>query len=289
MITIPGIYEMTNEEYHSDPCATPSLSAGMINQMLLAPKKCWHASKRLNPNWEEPAGHEKFTIGTVMHIVHLEPHMLAEKVIVVDAADWRSKEAKAVRIDAARNGMTAILKHQMEAVHDARAAFQANGFVSAAFKNGKTEQSMFWLHPTLKIWCRARPDFLHDEIRHLCDHKATADANPEKFGKHAYDLGYHRRAAWYLEGTQQVFGKRPDHYWFVSQEIKAPYLTAVAELDESALEAGRLENDRAARLFVRCMEKNDWYGYRHKDQPERDLAFKVGLPNWAYIQIDGRL
>jgi hypothetical protein len=289
MITKPGCYDMPEEEYHSDPCETPSLSAGMINQMLIAPKKCWHASKRLNPDWEDPGDDGKFTIGKVMHVIHLEPHLLAEKVLVVDAPDWRSKEAKAAHLDAKKNGMTAILKHQMEAVHEARAAFQANEFVANAFKNGKREQSLFWLHPTLRIWCRARPDFLHDAITHLCDHKATADANPEKFGKHAYDLGYYRRAAFYMEGATQVFGKRPDHYWFVSQETKPPYLTAVVELDESALEAGRLENEHAAKLFVRCLEKNDWYGYRHKDQIDKDLAFKVGLPNWSYMQIDGRL
>jgi len=251
--------------------------------------KCWHASSRLNPNWEEPAGVEKFTIGTVTHIVHLEPERLKDKVMVVDAPDWRSKAAKEARSDAKSLGITAILKHQMDAVYEARASFQSNKFVSAAFQNGKTEQSLFWLHPTLKIWCRARPDFIADARTHMCDHKATADANPEKFGKHAYDLGYHRRAAWYLEGAREIFGKDFAHYWFVNQEVKAPYLPSVCELDMSALEAGRLENEHAARIFVRCLEKNDWYGYRHKDATDRDLAFQCALPPWAYQQIDGRL
>jgi PDDEXK-like uncharacterized protein DUF3799 len=288
VITSPGCYEMTQEEYHKDPCETPSLSAGMINDILEAPKKCWHASRRLNPYWEEPAGAERFTIGSVTHIIHLEPHLLKEKVLVVNAADWRTKDAKTARDDAKKNGMVAILAHHMDAIHEARAAFAANKFVASAFENGKTEQSLFWLHPTLKIWCRARPDFISNTHTHLCDHKATADANPEKFGKHAYDLGYHRRAAWYIEGAEIVFGKKFAHYWFVNQETKAPYLTSVVELDESALEAGRVENERAARLFTRCLERDDWFGYRHPDQQDKDLAFKVGLPNWAYIQIDQR-
>jgi hypothetical protein len=261
----------------------------MINQILLAPKKCWHASSRLNPDWEEPDDDGKFTIGTVTHIIHLESHLLAEKVVVVDADSWRSKEAKDTRADAKANGMTAILKHQMDAIHEARAAFQENSFVKAAFENGKTEQSLFWLHPTLKIWCRARPDFISNALTHMNDHKATADANPEGFGRHADNMKYYRRAAWYLEGAEIVFGKPFDHYWFVNQETKAPYLTSVVELDESALEAGRLENERAARIFVRCLEKNDWPGYRHVAVPDRDIAFKVGLPNYSYIKIDERL
>lgn len=289
IIDRPGCYDIPEEEYHRDPCPTPSLSAGMIDLMLQAPKKCWYASSRLNPNWQAPEDEAKFSIGKVTHIIHLEPAKLKEKVLIVDAADWRTKDAKAARADAQKNGMTAILAHQMEAIHEARAAFQANEFVSNAFKNGQAEQSLFWLHPTLRIWCRARPDFISDARTHLCDHKATADANPENFGRHAFQMNYHRRAAWYLQGAREVFGVDFQHYWFTNQETKPPYLMSVVELDMSALEAGRLENERAARLFAKCLERNDWYGYRHKDQPDRDLAFQVGLPNWAYMQIDGRI
>lgn len=287
-ITEPGCYDLPEDEYHRDPCPTPSLSAGMIDLMLQAPKKCWHASSRLNPNWQEPEDEAKFSIGKVTHVVHLEPNQFDQKVLVVDAADWRSKEAKAARLDARKSGMTAILKHQMQAIREAREAFMANEFTRSAWSNGKTEQSLFWLHPTLRIWQRARPDFISNALTHLSDHKATADANPENFGRHAYQMRYYRRAAHYLDGAEMVFGKRPDHYWFISQETKPPYLTAVTELDESALEAGRIENEKAARMFVRCLERNDWPGYRHPDQPDRDLAFKTGLPNWAYIAIDQR-
>lgn len=288
IITKPGIYDMPEEEYHADPCPQPSLSAGMINQILVAPAKCFYDSKRLNPDYEEPDADDKFSLGTAMHIVHLEPERLHERIVVVDAADWRKKEAKEARDAAKIVGKTAILRWRMDEVHAARKAFLANAFVRHAFANGKTEQSLFWLHPTLKIWCRARPDFLADSLAHLCDHKATTDASPERFGKHAFDLGYHRRAAWYIEGCEAVFGRRPTHYWFVNQETKPPYLPAVVELDESALEAGRIENERAARIFARCLERNDWPGYRHRDQPDKDIAFKVGLPTWAYMQIDQR-
>jgi hypothetical protein len=289
MITSPGCYDLPEEEYHRDPCPTPSLSAGMIDHMLIAPKKCWYASSRLNPNWKAPDDDAKFSIGTVTHIIHLEPELFDKKVLVVDAADWRTKDAKAARVDAKANGMTAVLRHQMDAINEARAAFYANDFTCHAWANGKAEQSLFWLHATLRIWCRARPDFISNAFTHLNDHKATADANPEAFGRHAATMKYYRRAAWYLEGAEIVFGKRFDHYWFINQEMKAPYLTSVIELDESALEAGRLENERAARMFVRCLEREEWPGYRHPDQPDKDLAFKSGLPNYAYTTIDQRL
>lgn len=289
LITEPGIYDMPAETYHGDPCPEPSLSAGMINDLLSAPAKCRERSKRLNPDWEEEDGQERFTIGNVSHVIFLEPHLFDEKVVVCDFDDWRKKEAKAQRDDVRADGKTAILSKHMNKVLAARAAFLAHGFTSGAFDGGKFEQSLFWRHPEYGFWCRARPDFISDALTHMNDYKATANADPAQFGKHAFELGYYRRAAWYIEGFVSVFGKMPDHYWFCNQEVKRPYLVSVVELDRQALEDGQAENDYAASIFARCLETGDWYGYRHPDSLDRDRAFRVGLPPYATAKIDERL
>jgi hypothetical protein len=287
-ITVPGMYDIDSDVYHADPCETPSLSAGMATDLLSAPAKCFTNSQRLNPDYEPRADDDKFTIGTVSHVMFLEPHIFAEKVAVIDADDWRTKEAKLRRDTARFEGRTPILAKNMMKITAARKAFYANEFTAKAFQGGKFEQSMFWKHPTYGFWCRARPDFIHDSGIHMNDYKATANADPAHFGKHAYSMAYHRRAAWYLEGAKVLFGKTPAHYWFVPQEIKAPYLTSVVELDHNSIEAGQQENDRAAKIFARCLETDKWPGYRHANAPDRDLAFQVGIPNYAYIQIDER-
>lgn len=296
-ITAPGVYALSSEDYHADPAPEPSLSAGMINELLVAPAKCWENSRRLNPDWEEPEKPEKFSIGSVAHIMHLEPHLFEERVAIVQGKTkdgklsdgYATQDAKDQRDAALAAGKTPILAKHMTKVLAARAKFQAHGFTSKAFVGGKFEQSMFWRHPLYGFWCRARPDFIHDTIAHLNDYKATANADPTQFGRHAYNMGYHRRAAWYLEGAEILFGKRPDHYWFCNQETKAPYLTAVVELDWQALEDGKAENDHAAGIFYRCMESGDWYGYRHSDALDRDRAFQIPLPPYASAQIDERL
>jgi hypothetical protein len=278
----PGIYQMDAAAYHADPCPTPSLSAGMINHMLTAPALCRFNSSRLNPDYVQPEDDGKFTIGSVSHVMFLEPEQAEASVVIVDADDWRTKDAKAARKDAADQGKTAILTRQWEQVLAARASFVSDPFIAAAFTNGKPELSMFWKHPS-GIWCRARPDWIPDSGAYLCDYKTTANANPENFGRHAYNLGYHRRAAWYLDGYATINGKEPAHYWFVNQEPKPPFLTSVTELDMHAIEAGRQENERAVRLFAKCLEADHWPGYSDT------RAVRVGLPNYAYMQIDGRL
>lgn len=287
-ITQPGIYDLTSDVYHADPAETPSLSAGMITDLLLAPAKCRENSRRLNPDYEEPEDDGKFTIGTVSHVIFLEPHLFDEKVVVVDHPDWRTGAAKGARIAAKATGRTAILSKHMDKVHAARAAFMAHPLAKHAFTGGKFEQSLFWKHPQYGFWCRCRPDFLADAMTHVNDYKATTNADPAAFGKHAYNMGYHRRAAWYLEGVQAITGTRPAHYWFTPQETKAPYLPAVVELTMTAIEAGQMENDIAAGIFDRCLRTGDWYGYRHKSAPDRDLAFQADIPSWAYQSIDAR-
>lgn len=289
-ITEPGIYDMPSDEYHADPTPEPSLSAGMINQLLVAPAKCYEASRRLNQNYEEPDGQEKFTIGTVSHVIFLEPHQFEERVIVVEYDDWRKEVAKLTRARAREIGKTAILAKHMDQVRAAREKFLANPFVAQAFDGGAVEQSLFWRHPIFGFWCRARPDFIKQPVvTHMNDYKATDNANPEQFGRHAYGLGYHRRAAWYLEGAQVLFGERPAHYWFCNQETKPPYLTSVVELDWAALEAGQAENDHAAGIFAHCLHTGDWYGYRERGHLNADRAFRVSLPNYALFEIDARL
>lgn len=288
-ITLPGIYDMPSDDYHVDPTPTASLSAGMINDILIAPAKCYENSRRLNPDWEEPEDTGKFTIGSVSHVLHLEEHEMKRKVVVCEYDDWRKNEAKAKRDDAQKNGQVAILSKNMEKVYEARDAFHSHPFAREAFTHGDREQSMFWKHPIYGFWCRSRPDFVASSRSHLCDLKVTANAEPSNFGRHAYNLGYYRRAAWYLEGCEAITGIRPAHYWFVNQEPKAPYLISVCELDHIALEAGKDENDLAAGIFANCMETGDWYGYRDRDHPDKDRAFRESMPPYAYMQIDRRL
>ena len=288
VIVAPGIYDMPAHRYHADPADTPSLSAGMITDLLCAPAKCRENSQRLNPAWEPPEGPDRFTLGTVSHILFLEQHLFNARVRVIDAPDWRTAAAKERRDDALAKGQVPILDKNAAQVWAARAAFQAHRFINQAFTGGQFEQSLFWRHPRYGFWCRARPDFLADSFRHVCDYKATGDANPQSFGRHAYQLGYHRRAAWYLDGVNALAGVLPQHYWFVNQEMKPPYLASVVELDDAAIEAGRLENDRACVLFDHCLQTADWFGYRHGSDISRDLAFRIGLPPWAHMQIEER-
>ncbi len=71
-VTVPGIYQMTKDEYMADPCPEPSLSHSLAVKMLQeSPLHAWSSSRRLNPNWKERRT-EEMNHGQALHSLFLE-------------------------------------------------------------------------------------------------------------------------------------------------------------------------------------------------------------------------
>ena len=67
MIDRPGIYELSAEEYHADPCPTPSLSSSIARTLLASsPHHAWWEHPRFNPGRVREED-EKFDLGTAAH------------------------------------------------------------------------------------------------------------------------------------------------------------------------------------------------------------------------------
>src|SRR3990167_10985225 len=109
-----GIHTIPLADYIADPAPSPSLSSGIARAILEeSPLHAFHKHPRLNPHYLQD--HKTaFDLGTVAHAVLLEGSY--KKIAVVNAVDWRTKEAKETRDEARANGMTPILVEQMTEV-----------------------------------------------------------------------------------------------------------------------------------------------------------------------------
>lgn len=291
-ITEPGVYDIPADAYHADAAPLPSLSAGGIKVLRAeCPRIFWEQNRRLNPA-ARPVASDTFDIGTAAHLVYLEPGAIAGAVVEVDAADWRTKAAREAKAEARAAGKVPLLPKDAELLSDMRAEFFANPVAVGAFRGGRAEQSMFWRDRAAGVWCRARPDYMPDNHAYVVDYKTSTTANPRDLSRIAYDQGWHQRAAWYLDGVAAVTGVAPEEYWFVVQSKKPPHLVSVVKLDTFAIDAGRQECRAALDAFARCLaggtDKKHWPGYRRPDAQGRDAAFVIGLPAWAYMQIQDR-
>lgn len=256
MITEPGIYPNIPEDvYHADTDLAAylgrSLSVSGAKRILDLPAK--FAYERDNGRPPKAA----FDFGHAAHKLLLG---VGNELEVVDAEDWRSKDARDQRDQARVNGKVPILQADFERAMDLVKATLAHPLAGAILSEGEPEQSMYWIDNATGITCRARADWLRDNA--VVDVKTCADASPEGFAKACANFRYNMQADWYSEGVQVVTGedeRRP--FIFIAIEKEPPHLVAVYQLDESALALGAQDNHDARRAYAEHESAGEWPGY----------------------------
>ena len=234
-----------------------------------------------------PEAKTDFDIGVAAHLAVLEPERQAESIVLIEAGDYRTTKAREARDAARATGRVPLLPYQFDIVHAIAGSIRAHPIAAEAFRGGEGEATLVWSDPGTGVPCKARPDYLPAHGRWIVDLKTAASANPRSWRDQAYRLGYHARAAWYLDGAEAVLGQFPDEYWFVIVEKEPPYLVSVVSFDNDALAWGRTANHKACERFAVSAAANDWPGYREPGQ-NHDRAFRLGLPAWAIYQLQDR-
>ena len=107
---IAGIHTISAEEYHADPCESPSLSSSLASALLnQSPRHAWMQHPELNPDYR-PEENSRFDLGSAAHALLLEGNQA--KIAIIEADDWRTKKAKEERDTARENGLLPVLaKH----------------------------------------------------------------------------------------------------------------------------------------------------------------------------------
>lgn len=283
-MTAPPVarFEMPAPDYHA--MRRLSASGAWVLAEDCPAKFLWQSP--WNPLYQRDDTPE-FDIGTAVHLALLEPARLAQASVLIDAANYRTAKAQEARNAAREAGIVPLLPYQAEIVGQITGAIKGHPVAAEAFTAGDPEVTLTWRDAGTDVPCKARIDWLPHERRWLVDLKTAASANPRKWRDQAYRLGYHARAAWYLDGAEAVLGRRPEEYWFVVVEKEPPWLVSVIALDETAIEFGRMVNRRACDLFARAMASGDWPGYREPGI-RHDRAFRLSLPPWAIWQLQDR-
>lgn len=125
-------------------------------------------------------------------------------------------------------------------------AFRESSAARNLFPGAFCEASLFWDHDG--IACKARPDMLAQT--HVADLKTTRSL--ANFENDALGYGYHRQAAWYLDGIDRVMGIKSERFLLVALEKAAPYKIEVFELTLGQLRAARQQNALHLELFKRA-------------------------------------
>ena len=263
--------------YLADPAPEPSLSRGGIVQLINGPPaKAWWNHPRLNPDYEQEEGEEKFDIGTAAHSLFLQGIDRAE---VIEADSWRTKDAKEKRETARSSGRIPFLPHQYEEVLSMVTAAQCAAGPHFVVSEGDAELTYIWEENG--TFFRIRPDWINKSRTEIWDYKTTGkSADPEEFAKSVIGYGYDVQEALYKRGVSKVCGTRPN-FTFMVQEIFPPYLCSFIELDLQFQDMGESKVRTGTKIWRECMASGKWPGYS-------DRIYTVEAPAWGLASWEMR-
>lgn len=266
MINEPGIYKISAEEYHADPCEKPSLSRSTIKQILAdCPARVWWNNPRLNPAFVDDDGGGKFDVGEAAHSLFLEG---VDKICIVDEKDWKKKSAQEERGLARLQGVVPLLPHQTEnvlamvaAAHKALATWEEFS-IKNLHTQGESELSYIWEEKG--TWCRVRPDWISKNRKLIIDYKTTGmSANPAEWARQVVNMGYDIQHSFYRRGVKAIEGEAPQ-FRFMVQEVKAPYLCSFIGLPPEFAAMGKEKTEYGIYLWNQCLATGIWEGYPTK-------------------------
>jgi hypothetical protein len=224
---------------------------------------------------------DEFDVG---HAAHNAVLGVGPELVVVDAADWRTKAAKEARELARAAGKVPVLPATAAKVADMARALRQHPVASRLLhvKTGEPEVSLFWHDAEHGVDRRGRVDFLRAADKSgrliLVDYKTTTDASPAALERAVINFGYHQQAPWYRDLVIGLGLAKSAPFLFVFQEVAPPYLVHVVELEPDLLAMGDDRNRQALRLFADCTERGVWPGYNDGG------ISHVSAPVWALRQ-----
>lgn len=272
-ITEPGLYhDLADEDYRAQ---TDWLSVSGAKKLL--PPSC-PAKFKASLGVEEHR--PQFDQGKAFHAAVLGA---GADVVVVDALDWRSKDAREQRDAAYAAGKTPLLIADAAVVESMADAVKNHDTARHLFVGGAAEVSAFWVDEQTGVPCKARFDYLPDvqEGRRLIvpDLKSAVSADPSEFSRAAARFGYVMQQDWYSDGLRHLGIAADPAFLFVVVEKEAPHITVVGQFatpEDVALSAAA--NDKARRLYRDCLAADTWPGYPGVTELE--------LPTWHRYALE---
>jgi len=264
-----GVHQIDAEAYHADPAPAPSLSSSIARVLLnQSPRHAWHASPRLNPDWQ-PTERKTFDIGRAAHRLVLgagsDFDVIPHDLLASNGAA-STKEAKAFIEDCRARGLTPLKEAEADAVQ-VMASAVADRLDAMRIKLDPARSELAAIAQVDGVWCRAMIDNAPADPRlPLYDFKTTTDASPDAIRRAVEAYGYDVQAAHYLATWHAATGERR-RFRFVFVEKEPPHEVAVVELHDSPdddadwMATARSMATEARRIWGECLAADEWPGY----------------------------
>jgi hypothetical protein len=258
-VDAPGIYQMSDLEYHADPAPVPSLSRSIAKLLIeAAPAHAYAQHPRLGgaAPTGPASGDDDMDVGSAAHAMFLEGQ---DKVAVIPFDTYRTAAAKELRDDALQQGRIPLKQVKYATALNVVEELEELRAKTGLFTKGKAEQTVVWDEGD--HWGRARVDWLPDDpAAPLLDLKTTGSF-ASGWARSCFQFGGDIQAAMYPRGVEFIRGEPPDGMLFVVIETTPPYGIKVFGLDPVAVAVGEAKAAAARAAWVQCMNAQAWPNY----------------------------
>ena len=276
----PGLYDLSHDRYHSDPCETPSLSSGIAN--MIVQRSELHARlahPRLGGRGRIPT--REMDRGSIIHKMLLGK---GADVVTIEADDYRSKAAQQARDAAHAAGKIPALPKELEACGEAHAAISLHLEREGVVLDGMSEIALIWYAQTSEgepVICRTLIDHLviGDDHFEVFDLKSSGKVcSPKKVARKIEDDGAHVQAIAHLSAVGAVFPhlQGRGRYTWIAAEMEPPYAVCLAEPDGSMTALGVATWQEGVNRWAAALRDDKWPGYPRT---------RVAASPWALKEI----
>ncbi len=145
--------------------------------------------------------------------------------------------------------------------------------------DGDFEHTIYWHDDEDDVDLKCRCDFLHLDREIIVDPKTTRYLGTLKdCAKACHDFGYHRQAALYQDGVEEMYGTVP-RFIFIFYSKMPPFRVQTFELTQDDIDLGRRQNRRAIKKYAECKRTGLWVPDSH------DHIERVALPRYAHFEL----
>lgn len=220
-------------------------------------------------------------LGSVTHLLTLEPERFSEAVAVWENGDRRGNAWKAFE---AEHADKIILKpSELETPQAMAASVRSDPYAMRYLTapGRAAEVPLVWTDPGTGLKCKGRADLIcHvDDQPQVVGLKTTRDIAETAFMWQSYRLGYHLQWAFYHDGYRTIHGTAPRMVEIVV-ESTPPYECVVYVIPDDVLAVGRDEYRALLSRVRECLDAGSWPG--QGAEGERLFA----LPDRAYDMAD---
>ena len=261
-----GIYPgISAEEYHG----IDAVSNSYLSKLSHIPAKA-----KIKQD-DTPA----FLFGRAFHCLILEGMETFSSLFAISPdIDKRTKDGKLeyAKFQSENDGKGIISKDEYEVMIEMVNALLKHPFAAKVLCEGRSEQSVFWNDKDTGLYCKCRPDRIPEgDHGVILDIKTTADATQSAFTRSVVNYGYHRQAAFYIDGFNAVNNAVVDAFVFIAVEKEPPYAVGCYTLSDVDIEVGRIRYKALMAKEIECQKIQEWPNY------ESEGLIELNLPNWA--------